>query len=71
MTETGRQLNHILIIMSVVGCLFCSSPKSPKRIFTGNSQLNSTTVLDFFALGMYDNSYLNMQHLGAGHFFSF
>ena len=69
MTETGRRLKHILIIQSVVGCLFCFSPESPKRIFIGYVQLNSTTVLDFLAPGMHDTSYLNMQHLGAGYNF--
>ena len=43
--------------------------RSTKLIFVSNGQLNYTTVLDFFAPGMYDISYLNMQHLGAGHFF--
>ena len=42
---------------------------STKLTFVGYDQLNSTTVLDFFAPGMYDTSYLNMQHLGAGDFF--
>ena len=43
---------------------------STKPIFVGYGQLNSTTVLDFFAPGMYryGTSYSNMQHLGAGHF---
>ena len=41
---------------------------SAKLIFVGYSQLNSSTVLDFFAPSMYDTSYLNMQHLGTGLF---
>ena len=40
-------------------------------IFVGYGQVNSTTFFRFFAPGMYDTSYLNMQHLGAGHFVSF
>ena len=45
---------------------------STKLMFEGYDQLNSTNVLDFFAPGMYDTSYFNMQHLGAGHvYFSF
>ena len=43
--------------------------QSTKLIIVGYGQLNSTTVLDFFAPGMYDTSYLNMQHLGPGHIF--
>ena len=39
-----------------------------KPIAVGYSQLNSTTFR-FFALGMHNTDYLNMQHLGAGHIF--
>ena len=47
-------------------------------IFVGYSQINNICRLlstkfyycfRFFAPGMYDTSYLIMQHLGAGHFF--
>ena len=53
--------------------LFCRKELS---IFVGYGKQNSTTVLDFFAPGMYDTSYLQgmydtcyfkMQHLCAGH----
>ena len=43
--------------------------QSTKLIFVGDGQLNSTSVLVIFAPGMYDNSFLNMQHLGEGHIF--
>ena len=39
--------------------------RSTKLIFVGYGQLNATIVFDFFAPGMYETSYLNMQHLGA------
>ena len=72
MTETDRRLKYIQIIQSVVGCLFCFSPVNPlihyKLIFVGYDQLNSLYVLDLFAPGMYDTSYLDMQHMGARHF---
>ena len=41
---------------------------STKLIFVGYSQPNYTTVLDFFALGIFDTSYFNMPHLGAARF---
>ena len=34
-------------------------------------QTRATTISDFFAPGMCYTSYLNMQHLGTEHFFSF
>ena len=43
--------------------------RSTSKIFVGNGQLNSTSVLNFFAPGMYDTSYLTIQHMGAGHIF--
>ena len=57
-------------LLSIAAVLFLVT-QNIVYIFYGYGQLNSTTVR-FFALGMYDTSYLNIQHLGAGHYvFSF
>ena len=45
--------------------------RSTKLMVVDYSHLYTITVLYFFAPGMYDTSYLNMQHLGSGHIFSF
>ena len=63
MTE-GRSIIHF----DNIGCCWlCFLFYLSLKLILGYGQLNSTTVLIFFATGMYDTSNLNMQHLGAGH----
>ena len=66
-----RWLKHVWQDTSSIGksCRYFRL-RSTKLIFVGYCQINLLRYcFRFFALGMYDTSFLNMRHLGAGHIF--